>query len=221
MEIPEIVVDQIDKTINGLNSKKFKPDPIAGVHFSKITSVMSSAYKRHGYVLESAILENVKRHPNYDAWEDPNFSVSAAADAIATDFMDEPVKAINAQVPYEESGRRKLQIDLAAYNQKSKSMNLYEIKRGSGLHDAGKRRQILRDLICMELLAKSYGEKRGYEVESSRAFVIFYYGSCSIKEPFALTAKELDAHFGFPIKGEVEIANSLFKKRLFEILTGE
>jgi hypothetical protein len=43
----------------------------------------------------------------------------------------------------------------------------------------------------------------------------------SLKEPFALTADDLNAHFGFPVKEEIEAANALFKKRLFEILTGQ
>src|SRR5215831_5923618 len=53
----ELLKPEIEKTIKGLDSKNFPPDPIAGPHFSKITSVMSSAYKRHGYILERAILE--------------------------------------------------------------------------------------------------------------------------------------------------------------------
>jgi hypothetical protein len=44
----ELLKPEIEKTIKGLDSKNFEPDPIAGPHFSKITSVMSSAYKRHG-----------------------------------------------------------------------------------------------------------------------------------------------------------------------------
>ena len=219
MEIPKGVMDQIDKTISALNKKKFDPDPIAGEHFSKITSVMSSAYKRHGFIIERAVLESVNANPRFEAWEDKAFAVSTAADSIVNDFMNEPIKAINAQVPYEDPGPRSLQIDLAAYEIETKAINLYEVKRGSGLHDAGKRRQILRDLLCMELLAKSYGESKGYEVTKSRAYIIFYYGKCSIKEPFALTSDDLNAHFGFPIKEGIEAANALFKKRLFEILT--
>jgi hypothetical protein len=46
----ELVKPEIEKTIKSLDLKKFEPDPIAGPHFSKITSVMSSAYKRHGYI---------------------------------------------------------------------------------------------------------------------------------------------------------------------------
>ena len=218
MSIPEKVVEQIDKTIMALNKKKFDPDPIAGPHFSKITSVMSSAYKRHGFIIENAILNSLSRRLEYSAWEDRKFHVSVAADSLANDFMANPENAVHSNLPYDPEGPRTLQIDLVAYQPATQHLNIYEIKRGSGFHDAGKRRQILRDLICMELLAKSYGESKGLTVRSSRANAIFYYGKCSIGAPFALTADDLDDHFKFEIKNEVEAANSLFKRRLFEIL---
>ena len=47
------------------------------------------------------------------------------------------------------------------------------------------------------------------------------YGKCSIGEPFSLTSNELDLHFEYSIKSEVEAVNNLFKKRLFEILSDE
>ena len=40
----DLLKPEIEKTIVGLDAKFFEPDPIAGPHFSKITSVMSSAY---------------------------------------------------------------------------------------------------------------------------------------------------------------------------------
>ena len=53
----DLLKPEIENTIKRLDTKHFEPDPIAGPHFSKITSVMSSAYKRHGDILERAILE--------------------------------------------------------------------------------------------------------------------------------------------------------------------
>ena len=49
MSVLDLVKDEIEKTIQSLEAKTFLADPIAGPHFSKITSVMSSAYKRHGF----------------------------------------------------------------------------------------------------------------------------------------------------------------------------
>lgn len=220
MSLSKIIQDEIDKTIDKLNNKKFATDPIAGAMFSKITSVMSSAYKRHGFILEHTILNAMIDRPEFEAWDDKDFKVSAAADSVATDFMkDDPGKAIASNLPYAPDGHRQLQIDLAAYNKNTKHVALYEIKRGSGFHDAGKKRQILRDLLCMELLAKSYGESKNLEVVSSRAHIVFYYGKCSIKPPYSLTADDFQEHFGFDLKSQVEEVNEYFKKRLFEILS--
>jgi hypothetical protein len=76
----DLLKSEIEKTITGLDSKFFEPDPIAGRHFSKITSVMSSAYKRHGYILERAILEALRLCPHFEVWRDPLFQVPSAVD---------------------------------------------------------------------------------------------------------------------------------------------
>lgn len=219
MPVPQSVVEAIEKTITALNKRKFEPDPIAGPHFSKITSVMSSAYKRHGLVIEQAILQSMMANSAFDVWVDRAFPVSTAADDVASNFMVNPEQAIESGLAHDENGPRTLQVDLVAYHKATHHLSIYEIKRGSGFHDAGKKRQILRDVIFMELLAKSYGEARGYKVMTSRAHAVFYYGKCSIKPPYALTGGDLNDHFGFDLKSDVEAANALFKKRLFEILT--
>ena len=51
----------VDETIDKLDNKKFKKDPIGG-KLSKTVSVMSAAYKRHGLILEKTILEKMKSY---------------------------------------------------------------------------------------------------------------------------------------------------------------
>ena len=60
----EVLDPEIEATIHRLNAKKFKPDPIAGNKFSRIISVASSAYKRHGYIIERAMLEVLATRPS-------------------------------------------------------------------------------------------------------------------------------------------------------------
>ena len=219
MTVPPDVVNAIEVTINSLSTKQFEPDPIAGSLFSKITSVMSSAYKRHGLIIESALLQAVDSLPNYTAWRDDAFEVNNAADNLATSYMASPEWAIGTHLPVGPDKTRTLQIDLAAYNSATQHFSLYEVKRGSGAHDSGKKRQMRRDLVCMEVLAKAYAEARGFTVNSSSAHMVFYYGKCSVGKPFALTKDDLDSHFGAGTEQAVEDANALFKLRLFEILT--
>ncbi|PSL21645.1 hypothetical protein [Shimia abyssi] len=218
-ELIEILKPEVEATIERLHSKKFRPDPIAGEHFSKIVSVMSSAYKRHGYILEKAILERLKQNPDFVVWEDQKFQVPSTADHIVDSAIQNPEDVFGSETSYRE-GHRKLQVDAILYKPKTKQIFAYEIKRGSGLHDAGKRRSILRDLLCLQTLLKSYGEGKGFDILGARAHIIFYYGQCSIKKPFSLTKDELDEHFGYPIVDEIEEVNDYFRSRLFSILSG-
>jgi len=100
------------------------------------------------------------------------------------------------------------------------TLGAYEIKRGSGLHDSGKRRQMLTSTLCVQVLLKSYGKQRGHDPSSAFSHVIFYYGKCSIPKPFSITGAELDQHFGWPIYDSVEEVNKYFQGRLFTILAG-
>ena len=76
----------------------------------------------------------------------------------------------------------------------------------------------MRDLLSTQVLLESYGEQRGYDVESAEARIIFYYGLRSIPKPYSFIGAELDEHFDFDLVSAVELVNEYFKTRLFEIL---
>ena len=167
----------IEDTLAKLNKKRFIADPIAGDHFSKIVSLFSSAYKRHGFILEKAILEGVKESKDLTAWEEKVFHVSRETDRAIGEIDDEDRLhyAEEIDIEYSDKSIRQLQVDLITYNKKTKVMNAYEIKRGNGTHDAGKKRSMLRDLLSVKFLLKSYGKKKGYDVKKVGAYIIFYY----------------------------------------------
>jgi hypothetical protein len=50
----------VDQTIAALARVGFVEDPIAGVRYSRATSIVSSAYKRHGRILEIALRETFR-----------------------------------------------------------------------------------------------------------------------------------------------------------------
>jgi hypothetical protein len=214
----DLLKDEIEKTIQRLDAKQFTPDPIAGKHFSKITSILSSAYKRHGYILERAILEALKLCPDFVVWRDDNFQVPEVVDHIVNGSLAGPTKLIGTDYPYSD-GKRTLQVDVLVFNKNTGSLKAYEVKRGTASHDSGKRRQMLRDVLCVQVLLKSYGKERGLDVKEAFSHVIFVYGQRSIAKPFAITGSELDEHFGWPVQEAVEEVSSYFKARLFSILS--
>jgi hypothetical protein len=55
----ERVAPVVDETIAALARTKFVLDPVAGEKYSRATSIVSSAYKRHGRILETAFFESL------------------------------------------------------------------------------------------------------------------------------------------------------------------
>ena len=216
--LAELIAPEIDRTIEGLRRKQFNPDPISGKHYSKIASVISSAGKRHGYILQRAILEQLKTCPRFEVWDDKAFQVTPTAEHIVDTMVGTPERAIQTSTDYSPQGHRALQVDAIVYDREKKTLSAYEIKRGAGLHDSGKRRSILRDVLCIQVLLKSYGAHKSLEVAEAVSRVIFYYGKCSIKKPFCLIANELDDHFEWPVEEAVNRLNEYYRQRLFDLL---
>src|SRR6516162_5384528 len=111
----DLMKPEIEATIKRLDTKHFDPDPIAGPHFSRITSVLSSAYKRHGYILERAILEALRLCPHFQVWRDDKFHVTPTVQHIVDGSIAEPTKLIGTENPYSAEGPT-LQVDVLVFN---------------------------------------------------------------------------------------------------------
>jgi N6-adenosine-specific RNA methylase IME4 len=127
---------------------------------------------------------------------DDAFRVSREADALASTQELDACRL--STLPYGQSVR-KIQIDMVAFDSADQSIRAYEIKRGNGQFDAGKIRSITRDLKCIQVLLKSYGEFCRLKPTAAESKIIFYYGIRSIPRPWSLVKDDLDEHFGFPV----------------------
>jgi hypothetical protein len=205
----------VDRTIEALGAVDFRDDPIAGHRYARATSIVSSAYKRHGKILELALLERLRENNRLSVWTEEAFKVSPAADGLVnTSSLGD---CLASQLPYGEE-YRSLQVDIVVYDNVDRAIRAYEVKRGNGDFDAGKVRSIKRDLLCTHVLLRSYGQGRGYDVSVAESKIIFYYGVRSIRPPLSLAGAELDDHFGFPVVAAVEQVNTYFRDRLHALL---
>src|SRR5215211_7508134 len=82
MTFMERVAPVVDETIRALAKTKFIQDPMAGLKYSRATSIISSAYKRHGRILETALRESLRESNRHRVWQEDAFRVSRAADAL-------------------------------------------------------------------------------------------------------------------------------------------
>src|SRR5690349_12432695 len=79
------VYREIDKTIASLARARFRLDPVLSAKRSQETSIVSSALKRHGPIMESALRHSLANSPDYTAWREDAFIVTQAADHLAVD----------------------------------------------------------------------------------------------------------------------------------------
>jgi hypothetical protein len=207
----------IDKTIAGLGREKFRIDPIAGLQFSRATSIVSAAYKRHGRILELAIRERLAECSYFTVWTEPVFHVSETADRAIRGRNSDIDESLPIELPYGTPGRS-LQIDTFVYDRRVRTLRAYEIKRGNGAYDAGKKRSILRDILCLQALLKSYGSTRGLDVSVAEARLISYYGMRALPASLNLVGEELDDHFVFPVRRYVDEINVYFQEQLLALL---
>jgi hypothetical protein len=151
----------------------------------------------------------------HKVWQEDAFRVSRAADALVSSQSEDACR--ESTLPYGDSIRT-LQVDMMAFDEADQFIRAYEVKRGNGQFDAGKIRSIRRDLLCVQVLLKNYGEVCKYKPVGAESRIIFYYGVRSLPRPWSLIKSELDEHFGFPVVAKVEEANQYFRARLHELL---
>lgn len=209
----------VDETIGSLAQTKFRTDPIGGERYSKATSIVSSAYKRHGQIIEAAILERLKDCDYFTAWREADFKIPSVADH-AVEARNSDGADFSMELPYDGNGRT-IQIDAIVFDERIGSLRAYEIKRGNGHFDAGKKRSILRDILATQSLLKGYGAHKGFVSTHTEARLIAYYGILPLPEPFSISGTEMDDHFVFPVYQAVEEVNGYFKARLYQLLDKE
>ncbi len=219
MALLDLVRPEVDATLDRLAKAKFRVDPLVGETRSLSTSVVSSAYKRHGTILEKAILERLRMEDRYEVWQDPRLAVCQAANQATDHYMDDEDGALGVQFPYSDPGVRTLQVDLIVFDKETGIISSYEIKRGAGVHDAGKKRSIKRDLLCLQFLLRSYGEQTlERECTDARSKIIIYYGAEKIGKTFTLTREDLDDHFDVKMRDDIELVNEYFRAGIEALL---
>ena len=206
----------VDDTIEKLGETSFREDPIAGRKYSRATSIMSSAYKRHGQIIDRALLERLKECSRLRVWNEPEFKLShQSLGALQLNDRIEPL--LRTALPYGDR-ERTIGLDVVVYDEESKALTCYNVKRGNGSYDGGKRRIIQGELMRAHMLLEDYGRGIGLDPSRSHAHIVFYYGVLSLPRPLAITGDELDQHFAFPVKDAIEAVNEYFISRLHQLV---
>src|SRR5690606_20386149 len=104
----------VDATVASLAHTAFRTDPIGGARYSKATSIVSAAYKRHGRILEEAIRTRLSDCEYFTVWAEPNFFVSGVADQALSGRNADIENSLPIELPYLEAGRT-VQVDAIVF----------------------------------------------------------------------------------------------------------
>lgn len=209
----------IDDTMDKLRRSTFREDPIADRKYSRATSIISSAYKRHGQIIDQAILERLKDCPRFKVWREDEFKLSHAS-LKELNVHQRVEKCLRIELAYGDR-ERAIPIDILVFDNETRRLTSYNIKRGNGSYDGGRRGIIKADLLRTNMHLLDYGKSVGIEPISAQAHIVFYYGLLSIPKPLAIAGSELDDHFSFPVIGAVEHVNSYFRRALHQLIEEE
>jgi hypothetical protein len=139
---------EIRRTIGDITEKAFEKDPLVVPGASLATSKISSAYKRHGLILEEAVRTALNTRSDLRAWED------------------------NIVVPVRNNP---IQVDLVTYQANTQTLKAYEIKRGFNNQDAEARHSIEERLTALLSVLPSYATSKNLSATAFDVAVVGYY----------------------------------------------
>jgi len=216
----------IDEKIKALFNKPADPDdydPAFTKPQNKLRYVLHTATIMHGQMLEVAYLNALKKElTDCNVWEDKSFKVSRDALSVSTEQSDRRV--LETFLPYGEcvkigNREKKTQVDAIVYNNNTKKVTAFEIKRGGSHHDRQKKEKLLADIIATQVLLKDYTVQKGYEVKDAKTLLISHMGTQLLQPDWThlqINGNKVNEYFGNDIIQHVTAAENYWIKKFNE-----
>ncbi|MCK9913328.1 hypothetical protein MXD81_29520 [Microbacteriaceae bacterium K1510] len=192
----------------------FPVDPIVGPELSRALSTVGSVVKRHGGLIEMGIAGALLASDRFIVLTNVALPLTKGAiQLLDAKNTDENLARIRLSADSEAEGI--VNVDLVVVDPEAGWAGAYEIKRGNGVTEHGKRRPIVRKLKAARLVLASYVKQAGYgPVETVTSAVIDYFGGSGFEADFTLTREQLDLHFGVPVAATVDAMTDTVRETL-------
>jgi hypothetical protein len=190
--------------VAGALAGDFPVDPIVGPDLSRAISIIGSVVKRHGSLIEMGIAGALIASDRFIVLTNVALPLTkGATQLLDAKNADEDLGKIRLSADSEAEGI--VNVDLVVVDPDAGWAGAYEIKRGNGVTEHGKRRPIVRKLKAARLVLASYIKQAGYgPVEKVTSAIIDYFGGSGFDSEFTLTREQLDLHFGVPVAATVD-----------------
>lgn len=202
------------EVVAGALAGDFPQDPVIGPDLSRAISTLGSVVKRHGGLIELGIAGALITSDRFVVLSNVALPVTkGAAQLLDAKNSDQALAKIRLSADSEAEGI--VNVDLVVVDPETKWAGAYEIKRGNGATEHGKRRQSIHKLRAARLVLASYVHQAGYGMmETVTSGVIDYYGASGFTPDFTLSRDQLDDHFGVPVVATVEAMTAALQEEL-------
>ncbi len=202
----------IDTVVETVTLRTFVEDPVLGPRLSRLHSMLGSVIKRDGHIIQRAIADALGNVDHLTVWREARFPVTAQADRLADAAGLE--SCLETSLPLTGPIVRTVRVDACVIDHRTATITCLETKRGNACLDAGKRRQTLRDILCVAMLSRAYAASRSFKVDTGCARVLAFHGRVSLPPVVSLTGEELDDYFGAPVRDAVVAASDYYSRRI-------
>jgi hypothetical protein len=200
--------------VAGALAGDFPADPIIGPELSRLNSTVGSVVKRHGTLIEMGIAGALVASDRFIVLTNVALPlIKGATQLLDAKNADEDLAKIKLLADSEAESI--VNVDLVVVDPDAGWAGAYEIKRGNGVTEHGKRRPIVRKLKAARLVLASYVKQAGYGlVDNVTSAVIDYFGGSGFDSEFTLTREQLDLHFGVPVAATVDAVTEATREAL-------
>ena len=193
---------------------EFPLDPLVEPELSRAISCIGSVVKRHGKLIEMGIAGALAMTDRFIVLTNENIPLTKGAkQLLEAKNSNRSLAGIRLAADSEADGM--VNVDLVVVDPEAGWAGAYEIKRGNGTTEAGKRRPLIQKLTAVRLVLASYARQLGqWPIETVTSAVIDYYGSSGFDPNYTLVRDQLDDHFGVPIVETVDAVTAAARQAL-------
>ena len=211
--IPTALGAAAEKTITAALSGRHPVDPLLGADVSVAVSILNSAVKRSGAIIEKALAASLER-AGYVVLPQVSMQLSAAAVDLVANNSPSTLRGV-AITTDATAGRPTVVFDLIVWCPRTRRAWLLEVKRGNGPTEIRKIKPITATLQAGALHVKAYLARMGLKVRTVEPRVVDYYGNSGFPDEVRITGDQLDRVFGASIRPLIEMVLAGIKERLF------
>ena len=206
------LLDAARAAVRSAARTEFNLDPLLSPEISHLGSVIASAIKRQGPLLERALGETLK-HGGLTVLRNQRVPITRGTLALVN---SKDPNQFGGQIGYDDNEIvNHADADLITIDEKQGWAAMLQIKRGGGLTETKKRKADERGLYGARMTLASYLRQEGYRaVDYAEVGVIDVFGQSGYDKDLVIPKSELDEFFGLSVTPVIDEVTTVMRETL-------